>query len=130
MYKDFVKIHDVAKNKTTFEMKAIEKDLKELMGPEKYESYLEILKKLPIDKVSLYKLSAEALQLLTDADTFKKYIEITTKPPDDLEAITHIHACVIQEMFLRVYDSLKMNGKRWFLTPEEAILMDIEHLYM
>jgi hypothetical protein len=48
--------------------------------------------------------------------------------PDDLEAINHSHACVIQEMFLRVYNIMKKNDVIWFLSPEEAMLIDIENL--
>jgi len=46
---------------------------------------------------------------------------------DELESINHMHACVVQEMFLRTYNIQEKNGKRWFLTPEEAVLVDIEN---
>jgi hypothetical protein len=46
---------------------------------------------------------------------------------DELESINHMHACVVQEMFLRTYNILEKNSKKWFLTPEEALLVDIEN---
>jgi hypothetical protein len=30
-------------------------------------------------------------------------------------------------MFLRTYNILEKNSKKWFLTPEEALLVDIEN---
>ena len=52
---------------------------------------------------------------------------VIKETPDELEAINHVHACVIQEMFLRVYNIQKKDKKRWFLTPEEALLVDLEN---
>ena len=48
--------------------------------------------------------------------------------PDELEAINQIHACVIQEMFLRTYNLQRKGGRSWFVTPEEAVMIDIENL--
>jgi hypothetical protein len=34
--------------------------------------------------------------------------------------------CIIQELYLRIFDRLKKNNKRWFLSPADAILTHIE----
>ena len=34
--------------------------------------------------------------------------------------------CIIQEFYLRLYQKMKRDGKTWFLTPAQAILIDIE----
>jgi len=36
--------------------------------------------------------------------------------------------CVLQEMYLRYYDKLRKNGKRWFLNSSEAVLNNIEKI--
>ena len=36
--------------------------------------------------------------------------------------------CCKQEFMLRYFDSIKKNKKRWFLTPAESNLIDIEKL--
>ena len=34
--------------------------------------------------------------------------------------------CIIQEFYLRIFDKSKKNNKRWFLTPAESVLTNIE----
>ena len=34
--------------------------------------------------------------------------------------------CIIQELFLRLFDKERTNQKRWFLSPPEAVLTQIE----
>ena len=36
--------------------------------------------------------------------------------------------CVFQELLLRAFDAKRLNGKRWFLTPGEAVLCNIEKI--
>jgi hypothetical protein len=36
--------------------------------------------------------------------------------------------CILQEIYLRIYDLERRNGLRWFLYPGEALLNDIERL--
>ncbi len=39
---------------------------------------------------------------------------------------TQKELCVFQELLLRAFDAMRTNGKRWFLTPGEAVLCNIE----
>ena len=39
---------------------------------------------------------------------------------------THTHLCILQEFYLRFYNREKRDGKVWFLTPSEAVLINIE----
>jgi len=56
-----------------------------------------------------------------------KYTKENTKAQKDKdgniisEAIGNIELCVLQEFILRFFDSIKKDGKKWFLTPEMAI---------
>jgi hypothetical protein len=51
-------------------------------------------------------------------DTNYKY------PPD--KNISQKELCIIQEMYLRLYDKERKDKKRWFLSPPEAVLTAIE----
>jgi hypothetical protein len=89
--------------------------MEEIMGTETSRTYLDLIK-------VKYK----------DIIEEKKKNRVLNKTeegvPDELEAITQIHACVIQEMFLRYYNIQEKDGKHWFLSPEEAVLIDIENV--
>jgi hypothetical protein len=56
-----------------------------------------------------------------------KYTKENTKSQKDAdgnitqEAIGQIELCVLQEFILRYFNTIKKNGKKWFLTPELAI---------
>jgi hypothetical protein len=41
---------------------------------------------------------------------------------------TQKELCVFQELLLRAFDAKRLNGKRWFLTPGEAVLCNIEKI--
>jgi hypothetical protein len=50
---------------------------------------------------------------------------------DDKEKYNDIsqkQVCVMQEFYLRLYNHTKKDNKHWFLTPSEAILINIENL--
>ena len=87
----------------------------EILGKDIYTLYLDLIQVKYKDIIEEKKLNRE---LNNDFDVI----------PNELDAINHIHACVIQEMFLRVYNREKKDGKVWFLTPEESLLVDIENL--
>jgi len=38
------------------------------------------------------------------------------------ETIGQIDLCIIQEFLMRYYEVIKKNGKKWFLTPEMALV--------
>lgn len=40
--------------------------------------------------------------------------------------ISQREICIIQELYLRMFDKERMNKKRWFLSPAEAVLTNIE----
>ena len=46
-------------------------------------------------------------------------------PPE--KNISQKEVCVIQELYLRLYDKERKNKKRWFLSPPEAILTKIDN---
>jgi len=39
------------------------------------------------------------------------------------------HFCILQEMFLRYFDYTKKNNKRWFISPDEYIINNIEKIH-
>jgi hypothetical protein len=47
-----------------------------------------------------------------------------TEPPD--KNISQKEVCVIQEMYLRLYDQERKDKKRWFLSPPDAVLTKID----
>ena len=88
--------------------------MSEIMGEETLQLYLDLIHEKYKDIIDEKKKN----RLLNKTDT---------GVPDELEAINHIHACVVQEMFLRTYNTENKNGRHWFLTPEEAVLIDLEN---
>jgi len=87
----------------------------DILGPEMYKLYLDLIHLKYKDIIEEKRINR---QINNDLDS----------APNELEAINHTHACVIQEMFLRVYNIERKDGKSWFLSPEEALLIDIENL--
>ena len=65
----------------------------------------------------------------TKKDAIKTLNEIIGKEIYDSKSeISQKQICCIQEFLLRIYDRTKKNNKRWFLTPAESVLIDIEGL--
>ena len=89
--------------------------MEEIMGTETLRAYLDLIK-VKYNDIIEEKKKNRGLNKTDDGI------------PDELEAITQIHACVIQEMFLRYYNIQKKDGRHWFLSPEEAVLIDIENM--
>ena len=46
--------------------------------------------------------------------------------PENIKGINKTEFCVLQEMYLRYFNETNKNNKRWFLSPEEAIINDLE----
>jgi hypothetical protein len=90
--------------------------LTEIMGPETYANYLTLIHEKYKEIIEEKKKNRQLHNVEESA------------VPDELEAINHTHACVIQEMFLRTYNVQQKGGRSWFVTPEEALLIDIENL--
>jgi len=59
----------------------------------------------------------------TQGDEYKLTIE-TTKDRTQKEL------CVFQEFLLRTFNERRVNGKKWFFTPGESLLCDIEKLHI
>jgi hypothetical protein len=65
----------------------------------------------------------------TKRDAVKTLNEILGEEKYDSKSeISQKQICCIQEFILRIYDRDNKNNKRWFLTPAEAVLIDIEGL--
>jgi hypothetical protein len=47
---------------------------------------------------------------------------------ENTKGISQIELCIRQELTLRIFDNNKKEGKRWFLTPSEAVLINIEKM--
>ena len=62
------------------------------------------------------------IQLLNLIVGEEKYTSANTK------GVSQIQLCILQEYMLRLYDYNKKNGKRWFLNPAEAVLINIEKI--
>ena len=43
---------------------------------------------------------------------------------------TQKELCVFQEFLLRTFNRKTVNGRKWFFTPCEALLCDIERLHI
>ena len=65
---------------------------------------------------------ADTIKLLNMIVGDNKYNSTNTK------GINQKQLCVLQEFLLRIYDYENKNGKRWFVSPSEAILINIEKL--
>lgn len=63
---------------------------------------------------------AETIKLLNDILEENKYTNANTKGRNKKEF------CVVQELVLRYFNKNKKNNKIWFLTPQEAIINNIE----
>jgi len=69
----------------------------------------------------------KTLQKLNEIIGENKYTNENTKMKKDAdgniisEALGHTELCVIQELILRFFNTIKKNEKKWFLTPEMAI---------
>jgi len=89
--------------------------MEEIMGPETLRTYLDLIK-------------VKYKDIIEEKKKNRGLNKTEEGVPDELEAITQIHACVIQEMFLRYYNIQNKDSRHWFLSPEEAVLIDIENL--
>ena len=49
--------------------------------------------------------------------------------PENIKGINKTEFCVLQEMYLRYFNETNKNNKRWFLSPEEAIINDLEKIH-
>ena len=93
--------------------------LQAIMGKEIYNAYLALIQ-VKYKELIEEKKKNRALN--------RPGVERAEDEQEELEAINHTHACVIQEMYLRAYNIQKKGDRSWFLTPEEALLIDIENL--
>lgn len=64
-----------------------------------------------------------SLNPVTDNEEYKLTTENTKER-------TQKELCVFQEFLLRTFNANKVNGKKWFFTPGDAILCDIEKLHL
>ncbi len=64
-----------------------------------------------------------SLNPATQGDEYK----LTT---DNTKQRTQRELCVFQEFILRIFDRKGINGRKWFFTPCEALLCDIEGLHI
>lgn len=90
--------------------------LTEILGLEMYKAYLALIQTKYKDIIEEKKKNRILHNVEESAE------------PDVLEAINHTHACVVQEMFLRTYNLQRKGDRIWFVTPDEALLIDIENL--
>jgi len=60
--------------------------------------------------------------------TLNKILEDEIYTAENTKGISQFELCIRQEFLLRYYDITKRNRKRWFLTPVEAIIKNIEKL--
>jgi hypothetical protein len=67
--------------------------------------------------------TALGLNAPTQGDEYK----LTT---ENTKFRTQKELCVFQEFLLRTFDRKAINGKKWFFTPCEALLCDIERLHI
>ena len=65
---------------------------------------------------------SNATKLLNSIIDETKYTPVNTKNRNKLEF------CVLQEMYLRFYDKINKNEKKWFLNPSEMIINNIEKI--
>ena len=65
---------------------------------------------------------SETIKLLNEIIGESMYSSDNTKGRNKIEF------CVLQEMYLRYFDKISKNDKRWFLSPSETIVNNIEKL--
>jgi hypothetical protein len=64
-----------------------------------------------------------SLHLPTSSDEYKLTIENT-------KSRTQKELCVFQEFILRTFNRNRVNGRKWFFSPAEAVLCNVEKLYI
>ena len=64
-----------------------------------------------------------SLNEMTQGEEYKLSIENTKQR-------TQKELCVFQEFLLRTFNAKRVNGRKWFFTPGEALLCNIEKLYL
>lgn len=64
----------------------------------------------------------DSIKILNSIINSNKYDKVNTKQINKKEI------CIIQEMYLRLYDSIRKNGKRWYLYPVEVVISNLEKL--
>ena len=65
--------------------------------------------------------------LMTNAATQNDEYKLTI---DNTKQRTQKELCVFQEFLLRTFNQKRINGRKWFFTPCEALLCNIEKLYI
>jgi hypothetical protein len=50
--------------------------------------------------------------------------------PENTKQRTQRELCVFQEFLLRVFELKGINGRKWFFTPCESLLCDIEEAFI
>jgi len=75
-----------------------------------------------MDAIAIINMALQ-LNTTTQGDEYKLTAENT-------KARTQKELCVFQEFLLRTFDKNEVNGRKWFFTPCEALLCDIEGSYM
>ena len=61
----------------------------------------------------------EVLNLIVQADRYT---------PTSTQKFTQKYLCVVQELILRLFDYNSKDNKRWFFSPAETIINDIERI--
>ena len=64
----------------------------------------------------------DSIKLLNAIINDDKYDEENTKQINKKEI------CIRQEMYLRLYDNIRKNGKRWYLDPVEVVVSNLEKI--
>ena len=70
----------------------------------------------------------KTIQKLNEILGETKYTTENTRAKKDEEgnvisdAIGHVELCVLQEFILRYFNAIQKDGKKWFLTPEMALI--------
>ena len=65
--------------------------------------------------------------LMMNAATHRDDYKLTI---DNTKQRTQKELCVFQEFLLRTFHRKRVNGRKWFFTPCEALLCNIEKLYI
>ena len=73
---------------------------------------------------------SEAVNILNNIiDLEEKYMDIVeTYTIDNTKKYNQTMICIFQELYLRFYDHVSRNNKRWFLYPTESIINNIEKI--